>query len=232
MFFFCFLVYIFTFTFRLFSGFPDCSGSPDSNQTVFRFPRFEPNCFPVPQTRTRLFSGSLDSNQPVFRFPRLEPDCFPVPQTGTPQTTAWFSLGLKMQGCKNAKMQGYKMQDVSRLQPPPPATAPKLQNTSACTRHCGMTCSLNSQVASGVCQPLQAKQGGEGGWGKDRRGEGGILQKEKENWSKARCMHLTPLAAGAVSKTIPVICFSNKMSKSARDSIVCSSCQTRTLRGI
>ena len=170
---FSYIYFLFYFLYGFFSVFLVYVYTTFHIQTVFRFPRLflfprlKPDCFQVPQTRTRLFSGSLDSNQPVFRFPRLEPDCFPVPQTGTPQTTAWFSLGLKMQGCKNAKMQGCKnarcRKDVSRLQPPPPATAPKLQNTSACTRHCGMTCSLNSQVASGVCQPLQAKQGGEGG---------------------------------------------------------------------
>ena len=62
------------------------SGSPDSNQTVFWFPRFEPACFPVPQTGTRLFSGSPDWN------PSNHSLVFPRPQDA------------RMQECKNARM--------------------------------------------------------------------------------------------------------------------------------
>ena len=74
------------------------SGSPDSNQTVFWFPRFEPACFPVPQTGTRLFSGSPDWNQTVFRFPRLEPL---KPQPGFPSASR--CKDARMQKCKDTK---------------------------------------------------------------------------------------------------------------------------------
>ena len=123
------------------------SGSPDSNQTVFWFPRFEPACFPVPQTGTRLFSGSPDWN------PSNHSLVFPRPQDA------------RMQECKNARIQNARCLSPSTTSA---CNCPKIAKHFSL--HKTLWHDLLSQQSGGKwCVPAPA--GDAGGRGRVRQGQ-------------------------------------------------------------